>query len=122
MAITSVFSQNPDIECDTNRFAGIVAAHDLLEHSNSPWARRTDITRVEEQRLAGPAAHLHEQCWKTMGLNILDLLDKEARQELEELQSTFGYQAFADSAQPYSRILIYRLAGALRTWRSHIDP
>ena len=40
---------------------GIMAAHDLLEHSISPWARRTDITRVEEQGLAGPAAHVHER-------------------------------------------------------------
>lgn len=39
----------------------IMAAHDLLEHSISPWARRTDITRVEEQSPAGPAAHVQER-------------------------------------------------------------
>ena len=33
----------------------------MLEHSISPWAWRTDITRVEEQSLAGPAAHVHER-------------------------------------------------------------
>ena len=37
-----------------------MGAHDVLEHSISPWARRTDITRVEQQGLAGPIAHVHQ--------------------------------------------------------------